>query len=772
MRNPKEGPNPSAGQIVQALALIHGGQLSEAEALCKRVVAREPQNFNGLQLLGHIALQGGDYPGAAQWLSAARAINSANAAVQSNLAVALLGLRRPSEALDGCDRALALQPQYPEALVNRGNALCALDRPDEGLASYQRAIAVAPALYDAHVGRANALISLRRHEEALASCGRALEIGPRNVDAWCLGGNILLLLKRPGAALAAFDRALSLSPDSPEALNGRGVALRDLKRPAEALAAYEQALRRRPDFAEVYCNVANIGLDAGRYEEALGHCDRALRIRPDFLEALNIRGTGLRVLKRYREAAETYEKILAAAPRYGHAQSHLLFARAHLCDWSERGEHVASVKQRIETGESASAPHTFLWMSGSASAQLQCARLYAAEQFPAAAPLWAGERYRHDRLRIAYLSADFYDHPVAHLIAGVLEGHDRSRFETIGVSLHREPAAGAMHLRMRQAFEHFHDVSEATDRDVAAQLREREVDIAVDLTGHTRGGRLGILALRPAPVQINYLGFTGTSGASYMDYLIGDEVAVPDGIEHHFSERIVRMPHSFLPNDDRQPVAPESPRRRDLGLPETAFVFCAFNNAYKLNPVIFDIWMQVLKAAPGSVLWLRGGDKQMLANLAYEARSRGVDAARLIFAPRMENMDAHLARYRQADLFLDTAPYGAHATARDALWAGLPVLTCSGEAFASRVAASLLTALDFPELVTSSLDGYAARALELANSPQLLAALRGRLTHQRAAHAVFNTDLYRRHLESALVTLHERKCRGDDIASFSVPAIR
>jgi protein O-GlcNAc transferase len=772
LRDPRGSPNLSAGQIQQALTHIHGGQLPQAEALCRLVVAREPQNFNGLQLLGHIALQGRDYSSAAKWLTAARSINSGNAAVHSNLAVALLALRRPREALDCCDRALALQPQYPEALLNRGNALCALDQPDEGLASYDRAIALAPALYGAHAGRANALLTLKRYEEALASCRRALGLDSRNVDAWCLGGNILLLLKRPEVALTAFDRALALAPDSPEALNSRGAALRDLKRPAEALAAYEQALRRRPDFAEVYCNVANIGLDTGRYEEALGHCERALRIRPDFLEALNIRGTALRVLKRYQEAAATYQEILAAAPRYGHALSHLLFARGNLCDWSERAEHASSIEQRIESGESASTPHTFLWIADSAAAQLKCARLYAAEQFPAAAPLWAGERYRHDRLRIAYLSADFYDHPVAHLIAGVLEHHDRSRFETIGVSLHREPVAGAMHARMRQAFEHFHDVSDATDRDIAVQLREREVDIAVDLTGHTRGGRLGILAFRPAPVQINYLGFTGTSGASYMDYLIGDGVGVPSGLGPFFSERIVRMPHSFLPNDDRQPIAPESPRRRDLGLPEPAFVFCAFNNAYKLNPVMFDLWMRLLKETPGSVLWLRGSESAVVANLKREAQVRGVDAARLVFASRMANMDAHLARYRQADLFLDTVPYGAHATARDALWAGLPVLTCSGNAFASRVAASLLTALDLTDLVTTSLDGYAARALELAHSAQILAALRSKLAHQRATHVVFNTDLYRQHLESAYVTLHERQCRGDGIASFSVPAIR
>jgi protein O-GlcNAc transferase len=769
-RTPKA--HASQGQIQQALGLIHGGQLPQAEALCRQVLVREPKNFNALQLLGHVALQRRDYPAAAQCLTAALSIDPANATVHSNLSVALLALRRWREALECCDRALVRKPQYPEAHCNRGNALCALDRPGDALASYDQAISLSPRFYDAHAGRTNALLALKHYDEALATGDRALQIAPRSIEAWCLRGTVLLKLKRPEAALESFDRALSLAPDSAEAFNNRGTALRDLRRPADALTAYEHALRLRPEFAEVWCNVANIGLDAGKYQEALEHCERALGIQPDFLDALNIRGTALRVLKRYEEAASTYERILGLAPRYGQALSFLLSARANLCNWSDRAEQAARIIERVGAGESASSPHAFLWISDSAEAQLQCASMYCAEQFPSAAPLYRGERYRHERLRVAYLSADFYDHPVAHLIAGVLERHDRRRFETIGVSLHRDSTAGAMHVRMQQAFDHFYDASGAGDREVALRLKEREIDIAVDLTGHTRGGRLGILAFRPAPVQINYLGFTGTSGAPYVDYLIGDGVAIPGGEENYFSERIVRMPHSFLPNDGGQPIAGETPSRRDLGLPEAGFVFCAFNNTYKLNPVMFDIWMRLLKETPGSVLWLRGGEGPLRANLTREARVRGVDAERLVFAPRIPAMDAHLARYRQADLFLDTLPYGAHATARDALWAGLPVLTCMGNAFATRVAASLLTAADLPELITSNLEQYAERALTLANSSSSLAELRAKLAHQRATLPLFDTDLYRQHLEWAYITASERQRRGESPQSFSVTEIR
>jgi protein O-GlcNAc transferase len=759
----------SAAQLQQALALIHAGQLRQADVLCRQVLAHEGQNFNAHQLLGHIALQSREYADAALRLSAARSINPASPAVHSNLAVALLALERPGEALQCCEAALRLKPDFPEGHCNRGNALCALDRAAEALAAYEAALAIAPGFFDAHVGRAKALLMLKRYMEAQSSCDRALKLAPHSVDAWCLRGSALLKGRHPVEALAAFDRALALSPDSPEVLNNRGTALRDLRRPSEALESYEQALRLRPQFAEVWCNAANLSMDAGKYEQALGRCARALSIQPDSLDALNLRGTALRVLRRYEEATATYEKILASSPLFGQAQSHLLVARANLCDWSQRSEQVSHIVERIARGENASAPHAFLWTCDSADAQLRCAASFTAEQFPEAPPLWQGGIYRHERLRVAYLSADFTDHPVAHLIAGVVERHDRRRFETFGVSLYNDPAGGAMQSRMRRAFDSFHDVSEAGDREVAGMLREWEIDIAVDLTGHTRGGRLGILAFRPAPLQVNYLGFAGTCGAAYVDYLIGDPVVAPSDQERFFSERIVRMPHSFMPSDDRQTIARELPRRHDLGLPESGFVFCAFNNAYKLNPTVFDLWMGLLQDTPGSVLWLRGGES-VRTNLRREAAARGVAPERLIFAPKIPAMDEHLARYRQADLFLDTLPYGAHATACDALRAGLPVLTCLGSAFASRVAGSLLTALGLPELVTASLEEYRARALEYAHSPDSLARIRTSLTDRLPGCPVFDTDLYRKHLESAYRLMWERQQRGATPDSFSVPA--
>jgi predicted O-linked N-acetylglucosamine transferase (SPINDLY family) len=768
--NASTGVTPAA-QVQQALELLHRGRLPEADALLRQVLHRQPADFNALNLLGHLALRQSNHAQAAKYLAAAAAVNPANASVRCNLAVTALALGRPVEALECCDQALRIDGGLAEAHSNRGNALCALERPEEALTSYARAIAIAPGLFDAHLGRSNALLRARRLDEALAACDQTLRVSADNPAVWTNRGIALMGLKRIEEALAAFDRALLHSPGYAEAHNNRGCALRLLRKATEAMASFEQALRTRPAFPDAMTNMANVWLDLGRFEQAVASCDEALELRPDLTEALNIRAVALNASKRREESAEGFAKLIAVAPSYDYALGNLLNVRASICNWADRANLISRVLLRVDAGERASSPHALLSIADSPAAQLRCARTFVDDHYPASAPLWRGERFAHERIRVAYLSADFHDHPVAHLIAGVLERHDRRRFETIGVSLRRSNGSGTMRRRLQLAFEHFEDSAELSDREVAVRLRELEVDIAVDLTGHTRRGRLGILAQRPAPVQVSYLGFTGTSGASYLDYLVTDSAAIRGADEVFFSERLVRLPHAFLPNDDAQPIAEVTPSRRDLGLPAGGFVFCAFNNTYKLNPAMFDVWMQLMRETPGSVLWLRDGEPAMRGNLAREAAARGVSAERLVFAPRVSAMEDHLARYRRADLFLDTLPYGAHATARDALWAGLPVLTCVGNAFAGRVAGSLLTALGLPELVTSSLEEYKTRALEYANSPALHAEIRAKIAEHKSTHPAFDTDLYRRHLETAYLLMSERRQRGAEPEGFSVPAI-
>jgi predicted O-linked N-acetylglucosamine transferase (SPINDLY family) len=371
------------------------------------------------------------------------------------------------------------------------------------------------------------------------------------------------------------------------------------------------------------------------------------------------------------------------------------------------------------------------------------------------------------KIRVAYVSADFCDHPVSHLLVGVLEKHDRERFEIIGVSL-RAGDGSVLEQRVRGAFDRFVEINERSDREAVQLLRELQVDIAVDLMGFTQGMRLGLFAQRVAAVQVNYLGYAGTLGAPYMDYVLADGVVIPAGDEGYYSEQVVRLPHCYLPNDDQRAIG-AVPTREQAGLPPRGMVFCAFTNAYKLNPPMFDIWMRLLLAVPESVLWLRGMAEEARGNLQREAQRRGVSGDRLVYAPHVASMADHLGRQSLADLYLDTLPYNAHSTSCDALWSGVPVLTCVGRSFAGRVAASALTAVGLPELITHSLEEYEHKALQLAQQPQLLQQLRERLARHRTTHALFDTPRFTRHLESAFLSMHQRALDGEAPRSFNVP---
>jgi protein O-GlcNAc transferase len=439
----------------------------------------------------------------------------------------------------------------------------------------------------------------------------------------------------------------------------------------------------------------------------------------------------------------------------------------HCCDWRAYAEQSERVIADVRAGKRASEPFMFLAISDSPGDQLRCSRTWVHDQCPPSeTAAWTGARYRHDRIRLAYVSSDFRAHPLGYLMAALFERHDRSRFETIAVSLGADDRS-AMRLRLKGAFDRFIDVRQHSDRDVVKLMREMEIDIAVDRNGFTTGARPGILALRPAPIQVNYLAYPGTLGAEHIDYLIADETVIPRQEQSLYAEKVVYLPDSYLVNDSGRRIAERTPTRREVGLPDDEFVFCAFNNHYKITPRIFDVWMLLLRQVEGSVLWLLEGNATAQRNLRREAAARDIDPDRLIFAPRIAPED-HLARHRLADLFLDTLPYNAHTTACDALWAELPVLTCIGTTFPGRVAASLLRAIGLPQLITRSLEEYESRALGLARDPGQLHEIRQSLAANRTSWSLFDTDRFRRHLETAYIEMWERHQRGEPPTAFAV----
>ena len=724
---------------------------------------------------------------AAAWINRGTALrdlkryNEALASYQTALALApdtaelryncgnvLRDLQRFEEALADYDAALALKPDYARVHGNRGLTLGNLRRFQDALASYERALAIEPDNPEFLYERGNTLRDLQRFEAAVASYDAVLALKPDHTDAHNNRGIALSNLRRSAEALASYDAALAIRPDYTEAHNNRGLELWKLKRFAEAVASFNTALALKPDYIEAVINRGPVLWALGRREEAIGAYDAALAMRPGHAELLYNRGLMLQDSGRHDAAIADFEAALRVNPSYKYLAGLLLHTKMQCCDWRGWADSVQRLERDIREGVCASNPFALLGLSTSARDQLLCAQTWVRNKCPAVpTPLRGGEPSANDKIHVAYLSADFRDHPLAVLMAGVFERHDRARFETTALSFGVDTPS-EMRTRLKAAFDRFIDVRPVSDEEAALRLRDLRVDIAVDLMGFTRDARTGILALRPAPVQVNYLGLNATMGADYIDYILADRYVIPEPSQSCYSERVVYLPETFLANDSVRQIDPARRTRASAGLPETGFVFCAFNNSYKITPIMFDVWMRLLQALEGSVLWLADGLNAAVApNLRREAQQRGIAPDRLIFAPRVPYRQ-YLANYQLADLFLDTVPFNGCTTASDALWSGVPLVTVSGETFVSRMAGSLLHGVGLPELVTGSLAEYEVLARRLAQDPAFLAAARAKLKRNKATSAVFDAQRLCRGLEAAYEIMWQRHRRGEPPASFAV----
>jgi len=607
----------------------------------------------------------------------------------------------------------------------------------------------------------------QRHAESAQLLARAVAINPGSANTWNNLGNAQRALERLDDALASYDRALAVKPDHVDALYNRGIVLAALGRDAEALAACDRALALRPDFALAHGNRGVLLHALGRHDEALAAYDRALALDARQAGAHANRAIVLRDMGRLPDALASFDRALALDPHAPFAFGDWLHTRMRMCEWRDFDRHVARLADGLAHGDRVSPPFMVLATPVSAALQRRAAELWVAHRHPPrdVPPLAPGPA--RERIRIAYVSPDFREHPVAHLIVDVLERHDRARFETIAVSL----GAGRddpMRRRVAAAVDRFVDAGAMSDAEIAQLARKLGVDVAVDLAGFTTGRRPGIFALRAAPVQVSYLGYLGTSGAPYVDYLVADPATVPESERRHYAEKIACLPR-YYPDDATRRMADSVPGRAALGLPADGLVFCCFNNSYKIVPETFDRWTAILKAVPDSVLFLYGENPWAEANLRKEAAARGVAPHRIVFGGRLPRED-YLARYRAADLFLDTLPYNAGTTASDALWAGLPVLTLAGGTFAGRAAASLLYAAGMPELVAATPEAFVAIAVALATEPARLRALRQRLDQRRLAAPCAADRPLASYLEAAYAAMHARQRAGLPPDHIDVPS--
>jgi protein O-GlcNAc transferase len=790
---------PAPHSVRDGLALHEKGSISEAAAIYRQVIARDSQNAEALHLLGVAELQLRNPAAAADLITRAAAIDRRNALYLSNLGLALSQLGHFDEALARFDQSLAIQANSANTHSHRGNALCSLGRLDEALAAYARALAINPSHADALNNRGAVLTDLNRIGEALASFERALAANADHAGALANRGALLVRLHRYSEAVLSLDRGHMLDPNNAVVLNNRGNAFAGMKRYDAALANFDQALSIDPQYADAWFNRATVLSELRRFDQALVGVERCLALTPDRTDALLLHAECLRQLRRNEHALRTYDRILQLAPDHADAlvnRAHLWsqlgrldlalrdyeqamaiapgqellpgwrsFCKLKLCDWHGVSGELASIRKAVERGEPVCSPAVLLAMCDDPGQLRQCAASYAQRHFPPGR-IPVPEPSAHGRIRLGYFSADFHDHATAWLTAGLFERHDKSRFEVVAFSSGR-PARDAMQRRLEPCFDRFFDIGQMSDADAVRLARDSGLNIAVDMKGFTEASRTQIFAERAAPIQVSYLGFPGTMGASYMDYIISDQHVVPEADERFYAEKIAWLPDSYQPNDSLRDGGVSAPARRQYGLPEQAFVFCCFNNSYKIAPEIFAIWMRLLRHTPDSVLWLFEDNPYAAKNLRAEAQSRGIDPERLIFAQRTAH-DEHLARQQLADLFLDTLPYGAHTTASDALRAGLPLLTCTGGAFQGRVATSLLHAARIPELITGSLDEYETAALELAHNPEMLCAFRKKLAGTLAQTALFDTVAYTRNLETAFAMMWDRHRQGSPPASFRI----
>jgi predicted O-linked N-acetylglucosamine transferase (SPINDLY family) len=668
------------------------------------------------------ALQSGELDSAVRLYGAVIEADGNFAEGHYKLGNALNRLGRWQDAVAAYEKAIMLDSNYANAYCNRGAVLQRLDRLDEALDSYDRAVALNPADFLTYYNRGSVLKALGRFDEALASYEQCVALRSDYAAAYLNRGQILQELKRFEAAVASYEKVIELSSEHAEAHQNRGFSLAQLRRFDAALVSY----------------------------------DRALELNPAYAEEFQGRVYSLVNLGRFKDAIEIYDRVLSANSNQRYLAGLRVHAKMQICDWQDLARELTALAESLNAGNAASPPFPLLSALDSPAVQRRAAELWVREQCPADDRLGPiPKRPRGDKIRVAYFSPDFRNHAVSQATAELFERHDRSRFEVLAFSIGPR-ANDSMRGRLEQAFGRFIDASDQSDIETALLARTLGVDIAVDLGGYTEFCRSKIFALRAAPVQVNYLGYPSTMGAPYMDYLIGDQVVIPQEQLGHYAEKVAFLPHSYFPHDSASEVAPIEYTRAELGLPARGFVFCCFNKKYKITPAMFDSWMRILSRTPASVLWLSLDDGAAVDNLRLEASRCGVDPYRLIFADRVESLSHHLARLRAADLFLDTLPYNAHATATDALWAGLPVLTLKGQSFASRVSASLLSTIGLGEMIVSTAEDYEEMAIRLATNSQLFDEIKRKLAQNRLTTPLFDTRSFARNLEDAFVSMHER----------------
>ncbi len=705
----------------QGLELQKKGHLRIAQTKFEEVLRFNPLHYDALELacayLAHI----NDWNKAKYLLSNAIEINKSNPYLYNNFGIVLYELKNYEESISAYNKAIKLKPNFAEALSNLANVYRDLGLLEKALINYEKAISINSNYAIAYSNKSIVLKELKLLEDALKSANTAIQkSGGCLEQAYNNLGIILYELRRYEESLRSYDLAIAINPNIAEVFNNRGNTLKELKLIEDAIASFNRAVELKVDYAEAYSNLGIIFQDLRNYEEALINFKKAFELKPDleYLEGL------------------------------------YLHTKMEMCDWQNYQISVDHILSSINAEKRCTESFPILALIDAPSIHKKITEITVNNKYPSNKNF---EKYpikkAKNKITLGYYSSDFREHPVSYLTAELFELHDKSKFELIAF-YSGQPDPSQIHIRISSSFSKFINISHLSDKRVAELSREIGVDIAIDLTGLTQNNRVGVFSYRAAPIQLSYIGYLGTMGAMYYDYLIADKTIVPESSQHYYNEKIIYL-RSYQVNDSKRYISEKVFTRTELNLPEDAFVFCCFNNHFKISPSTFDGWMRILHAVPNSVLYVYAEKEVVQVNLKKEALQRGVAENRLIFGAHIERSE-YLARYKSADLFLDTFPYNAGTTASDALWAGLPVLTCMGESFASRVAASILNAIGLPELITKNQKEYETTAIKLATEPQKLNCIKEKLKYNRLTTTLFNTPLFTKNIETAYTEIYKQ----------------
>jgi protein O-GlcNAc transferase len=744
-------------QILQQAVDVHkAGKLQEAHRLYAAILKAQPKNPDANHNMGLLTIGDGKIELALPFFKTALETNPSIAQFWYSYIVALIKLERLVDAKSILDQS-----------KSKGIKGFDFDQLEQRLNDVSKALAIKPNDADAYYNMGNALKKQGKLEEAIEAYNKALAIKPNDADAYNNMGIALQEQSKLEEAIEAYNKVLAIKPDYAVAYYNMGIALKDQGKLEEAIEAYNKALAIKPDYADAYNNMGISLQEQGKLEEALESYNKAIAIKPDYAEAYNNMGIALQKQHKLEEAIEAYNKALAIKPDYEAARTQKLHQQARICDWDSIAEDIHLIPE-LGMSEKYAPPFAFLSLEDSPERHLTRSKINAKVSFSQKTlPPKLRPSHMPKRLRVGYFSADFKEHPASYLMFKVIECHDRSLFDVYGYSI-GQPKLDKMREKISGAFDVFRDIHSLSDIEALKTIHNDKIDIAIDLTGYTNQGRTGLFSYSPAPVQINYLGYPGTLGTDFIDYIVADQNLIPKNFQQFYTEKPIYLPHTYWPTDNTRIISRKVQTKGDMGLPNNGFVFCCFNNSYKISPTEFDIWMRLMAKVDGSVLWLLKSNKLVKENLKKEAEARGISGDRVIFAEKVENSE-HLARHRLADLFLDTFNVNAHTTANDALWAGLPLVTKLGKGFAARVAGSILNAMGLPELVTETEQEYEALILKLATNPMKLAKIKEKLANNRFTQPLFNTELYTRHLENGYQQAYQNYFDGNLPQTIIVP---